>query len=99
MNRNYQKGSRFEREIVKILKENGISASRVPTSGIGGLGDVIISVGEKKYIAGCKVRKKLPNWLLSDLERFDFVFFKENWGKIFCMMPLEKLLYFLKKEV
>ena len=62
MNKNYQKGVRLEREIVKIFKENGYEAIR--TAGSHSSFDVILIKKTKDYnkvcfvaFVQCKVKK------------------------------------------
>lgn len=52
-----QKGDRFEREIVNILREQGIDAGRVPLSGAveGFPGDVFFDLPAGRFLGQCKV--------------------------------------------
>ncbi len=48
-----EKGKRGERELVRILRERGIEARRVPLSGSveGYEGDIVVKLGDRELVA------------------------------------------------
>tara|TARA_R100000789_G_scaffold59492_1_gene57112 strand:+ start:829 stop:1179 length:351 start_codon:yes stop_codon:yes gene_type:complete len=77
------KGARVERNIVNLLKENHIEASRVPLSGAAGgrfAGDVDIRHLGRKYRAECKARKNGTGFATINKWKGDndFLFLIEN---------------------
>ena len=76
------KGARVEREITKMLQDNGIDALKVPLSGAceGYKGDIAIRAGDDVLHCEVKARKNgagfttLENWLGDN----DFLFLKRN---------------------
>ena len=93
------KGARVEREIVKLLCEEGIDAERVPLSGAcGGSYSGDVRIGERK--AEVKSRKNgagfsvLEGWL----EGSDFLILKRNNRKPFVAMDWKMFVKILQSE-
>ena len=85
-NKSKDKGSRFEREIVKICKFWEIKAQRC-------WGSDGRSFGEKSdidvdYKIQAKVRKKIASWI-SPTKDVDAQIVKEDRGQIYIIMPFE----------
>lgn len=58
-----RKGYRLEHELEIKLKELGFTAQRVPLSGVGGLGDIIVN-GKKAEVKGrAEGFKSIYKWL------------------------------------
>ena len=99
-----KKGTRFERELIHILWENGFAAVRTPTSG-GGISypmpDIIAGNG-KKYIAiEVKMRNELPLYIseqqIKDLAMFSNLFGAE--AVIGLKLPRKKWKFFEIKQL
>lgn len=67
------KGSRFEREIVNLLKANGLDAYRIPLSGAsaGFKGDIQIRLGDKRLTLEAKSRGSGFKFIYDSLEGSD----------------------------
>lgn len=97
-----RKGTRFEREVVDRLEELGLNVKRVPLSGAGDIKGDILIYGETdnskyEFSCGCKVRHKLPEWMVRDLENFYCLFVKEDRGRIYVVLPVEEFAYLFKE--
>lgn len=91
------KGARFERLIVNILKESGLDAVRVPLSGatVFQKGDVILDdkvLELKHHESGFKS-------LYSFLEGADYLIVKQNMYDPLVTMRLVDFIYLYKKSV
>lgn len=96
-NKNKQKGSRFEAEIVKKAQDAGLYAMRCWGSNGRASGfteDVDGLIGDYKYQA--KVRKKLPNFCAIP-PGADITVFKEDRGTLYCMIPFGMFLDLVKQ--
>lgn len=91
------KGARVEREIVNLLKENGLFAERVPLSGAAGgsyTGDVRFGKSCANWVGEVKARKDgsgfktLDRWLGDN----DTLFLKKNNADIMVVLPLDRFL-------
>ena len=91
------KGARVEREIVNLLKENGLFAERVPLSGAAGgsyTGDVRFGKTCANWVGEVKARKDgsgfktLDRWLGDN----DTLFLKKNNADIMVVLPLDRFL-------
>jgi len=91
------KGARVEREIVNLLKENGLFAERVPLSGAAGgsySGDVRFGKSCANWVGEVKARKDgsgfktLDRWLGDN----DTLFLKKNNADIMVVLPLDRFL-------
>ena len=94
------KGARYERKIVNILREKNINASRVPLSGsAGGIfsGDIDIRLFGKKIRAEVKSRKNgsgfttINKWLGDN----DLLFCIANNQEAMAVMPISTLIKIL----
>jgi len=98
------KGNRFEREIVHIFNENGISAKRAWGSNGMALGltedvDVLIediSEGISKFKIQAKRRAALPKYL--KLGNCDAIVIREDREVPLIMMPLMDFLAMVKEK-
>ena len=87
------KGNRFEREIVNILKDQGMKAKRAWGSNGQSIGcheevDVLMW---KDFKIQAKVRKKIATFL-EPTEHVDAVFCKQDRGPILVIQTLDKWL-------
>jgi len=91
------KGARVEREIVNLLKENGLYAERVPLSGAAGgsyTGDVRFGSTCANWVGEVKARKNgsgfktLERWLGEN----DTLFLKKNNADIMVVLPFDRFL-------
>ena len=75
-----RKGNAFEREIVHMLQEAGISAKRVPLSGAvsGYKGDLRVTVGGLERCAECKRRARAFATLSAMLGSNDFLYVRDD---------------------
>jgi len=101
-NRQKDKGSRFERECVNVLKANGIEAKRVPLSGAaeGFKGDIIFSQTvpdegngyEVPWRGECKHRadgfKQIYGWIVDN----DCLFLKADRRETLVVLRLDKFV-------
>jgi len=89
-----QKGKRGEREIVRILREEGIDAKRVPLSGSTDFqkGDVVFSVEGYRMIAEVKFWAKRFSWLYKMLEGRDILFCRGDREEWLVVMRLDDWL-------
>lgn len=93
MNKQKEKGIRFEREVVAKLIELGHKAERARGSDGRALGrdqtvDVVI---DDLICASCKVRATIANYLMPP-KGCDIVVFKQDRGPIMAALPLEDYL-------
>ena len=96
------KGNRFEREVVKIVKESGLDAKRAWGSNGAALGmheevDVLIM---DSFKVQAKVRKKIASFLIPS-EHVASVICKQDRGEPLIIMRLEdwlKMAVLYKKE-
>ena len=101
-----RKGSRVERQIVKLHREAGVKAKRVPLSGAaeGFKGDIIVDLGmEENLIGEIKARraasgfKTIDKWLGDN----DLLFLKRDQRKPAVYMSwdtYEKLIKWIQKN-
>lgn len=97
------KGSRVEREIVHLHKDNNIDAKRVPLSGAveGYKGDIIISLPNKELVAEVKARKNgngfttIEKWLGDN----DILFLKRNNVKPLVVLPFNIYVELINNEI
>mgnify|MGYP003626748080 FL=1 len=95
--RSKQKGNRFEREVVNIAKDVGLTSERAYGSDGRALGenkevDVIIDSRAKKWRIQVKVRKKIANWIKPDPEVVDLQVVKEDRGEIYAVLPYKEFV-------
>lgn len=85
-----QKGDRFERELVNMAIERGLTAKRVPLSGATSFakGDVHITPGfdSTPWPGECKRRKALPQWIIDALGQHKFMAMRADHGE--CLIVL-----------
>jgi Holliday junction resolvase len=95
------KGSRVEREIVHLHKDNNIDAKRVPLSGAveGYKGDIIVSLPNKELVAEVKARKNgngfttIEKWLGDN----DILFLKRNNKESLVVLPFNVYINILSE--
>ena len=94
------KGSRVERELVNRLKDSGVTAQRVPLSGMcaGYKGDIELQVGGEPWVAEVKSRAQASGWRMVKvwLGENDLLFLREdgvkdplvvmNWNRFMDLM-------------
>ena len=98
-NKSKDKGSRFEREIVKLCEIWDVLCKRAWGSNGEALGmhaevDCLI---EGDFRVQAKVRKKLPKYLIPT-EEVDAVVFKQDRGEVLMLVRFEDWLYDKKQE-
>jgi hypothetical protein len=86
------KGYEFERSTVNDFRACGFECSRVPLSGAGEeKGDIRLKTGwDQVYKGEAKIRKSLPSYLTTALDAHDFTVFREDRGKSFVLITLER---------
>ena len=86
-----EKGKRGERELVRILREEGIEARRVPLSGSveGYEGDILVELGDRELVAEVKRRKDGFKSLYRWLEGRDLMFIRSDRHEWLVVMRLE----------
>jgi len=71
-NRNKEKGTRFENQLVKTAKDHGLFAYRVPLSGAGSIkNDVHIRVGREVWEIEAKKRANGFSFIYDNLDGAD----------------------------
>ena len=94
------KGAAFEREIVILARDFGLSAQRVPLSGATSYarGDVEIIPGfaEKPWTFECKRRRELPGWLLEALGDNAGLILRADRRDAVAIIPLTTLFELLR---
>jgi Holliday junction resolvase len=97
---NKLKGNRFEKEIVELLKRYGFKADRCwgsngKSRGLNEEVDIVadknINGKEYKFFIQCKSKKALPAYL-KPADDIHFQVFKENRGKAYMLIELDKLI-------
>lgn len=91
-----QKGNRFEREVVKLAQENGLTSKRAWGSNGMAMGmpeEVDVLIEDLKF--QCKSRKKLPKVFMIP-ECCDAVLLKENNIPPLVVIPLKVYLNMLE---
>tara|TARA_Y100000310_G_C19954877_1_gene478525 strand:+ start:150 stop:449 length:300 start_codon:yes stop_codon:yes gene_type:complete len=91
------KGNRFERLIVNMTKDIGISAKRAYASNGQSLGhheevDVLVNNNIKVQ---CKCRAKIAEWMIPN-ENVDIQVIKEDRGIPYAVLPYDKYLELIK---
>ena len=91
-----QKGDRFERLLVKTLREAGIDAGKVPLSGAveGFPGDVMIEDMNPALVCQCKhFAGSFKNlFTLAEKERFTIIFQPQSPTKVYLLLMLPVFL-------
>jgi Holliday junction resolvase len=89
------KGYRGEYNLVKMLKEQGVEAKRVPLSGATDFqkGDAIINEMKAEIKSRKSGFKRIYDWL----ENVDLLFIKADRKPYLVVMPLEKFIKLVKK--
>jgi len=100
-NRQKEKGSRFERDIVDKARVRDLTANRVPLSGSasGFKGDVHIKVGRETWVIEAKKRKSGFKFLYKHLEGADILVVGEDRNRALAVIDLEDLLDLLAKRL
>lgn len=100
-NRNKEKGSRFEREIVDKARLRELEANRVPLSGSasGFKGDVHIKIGRETWIIEAKKRASGFKFLYQHLEGADVLVVAEDRNRALAVLDLEDFLDLLARRL
>ena len=87
-----RKGYNYENELRLEFIEYGLECRRVPLSGSGDeKGDLVLTCGwGQKYSGEAKRRARLPSYLTSALDQHDFAVFREDRGRSFVLITLER---------
>jgi Holliday junction resolvase len=90
--RSKRKGYSYENELRLEFIEYGLECRRVPLSGAGDeKGDLVLTCGwGEKYRGEAKRRARLPSYLTSALDQHDFAVFREDRGRSFVLITLER---------
>ena len=90
-NRNKEKGTRFEVEVVAEAERFGLNAKRAWGSDGRSIGQhPEVDVIADTYLIQCKRRKELPQYLKPS-QHVDIQVFREDRGSTFALLPLEDL--------
>ena len=97
---NKKRGKNLERKVVKLYQERGWIAQRAWGSDGRALGlspgvDVEASLRYFQHVIQCKKKKKLAGYL-KPAECVDMVITEEDRGTMFAIVPLRKLLDWIK---
>lgn len=86
------KGYRYENELRLSFLDHGLECRRVALSGAGDeKGDLVLTCGWGERLTGeAKRRACLPSYLTSALASHDFVVFREDRGRTFVLLTLER---------
>ena len=95
----YQKGARFELEIVHFLEENGIPARRVPLSGASASMPDDVLIDDTKFRVECKRRKKLPKYLVEWLDSCGLGVMREDRGSQLWFMTQDIFIELLQAYI
>lgn len=100
-NRNKEKGSRFEREIVDKARLRELEANRVPLSGSasGFKGDVHIKKGRETWVIEAKKRASGFKFLYQHLEGADVLVVAEDRNRALAVLDLEDFLDLLARRL
>lgn len=99
-NRSLEKGKRGEREIVRILKERGIEAKRVPLSGSTEFqkGDVVLDVAGARHVAEVKLWNKGFEKLYKFLEGKDILFCRLDRREWLVLMRVDTFVDIIRRR-
>ncbi len=100
-NRQKEKGSRFEREIVDKARHRELEANRVPLSGsaAGFKGDVHIKIGRETWVIEAKKRASGFKFLYQNLEGADVLVVAEDRNRALAVLDLEDYLDLLAQRL
>jgi hypothetical protein len=88
-----RKGYRMEHEIEKILRDEGITAKRIPLSGASWLkGDIFIELLNKGYIGEVKARREGFKEIYKWLSDKDFLFLRADRKDFLIVMNIKTFL-------
>jgi|TARA_R100001530_G_scaffold47170_1_gene35450 hypothetical protein len=91
------KGSKFERDCVKIAKEYGLEAKRAWGSDGRSLGmEPEVDLVVDDYKVQCKIRKRIAKWILPE-QMVDIQLIRENYGEAYVIQPYDKWLEMVKR--
>ena len=87
-----RKGYRYENELRLEFLAHGLPCRRVALSGAGyEKGDIVVTCGwGETQIGEAKRRARLPAYLTRALEAQDFVVFREDRGRSFVLLTLDR---------
>ena len=99
-NRSKQKGTRFERECVKLHTDLEVRAERVPLSGAveGFKGDIRVYLDSTKFTGECKVGANRFASIYNYIADNDLLFIKRDRDVPLVCMTLEMYKYLLTRE-
>jgi len=100
-NRQKEKGSRFEREIVELARQRDMEANRVPLSGsaAGFKGDVHIKKGRETWVIEAKKRADGFKFLYQHLDGADILVVGADRKKPLAVLDLEDFLDLLSGKL
>lgn len=86
------KGYRYENELRLEFLAHGLECRRVPLSGAASeKDDLVLTTGwGEQYRGEAKRRACLPSYLTSALDSCDFTVFREDRGRSFVLITLER---------
>jgi Holliday junction resolvase len=88
-----RKGYRIEHNIEKILREEGITAKRIPLSGASWMkGDIFIELLNKGYVGEVKARKEGFKEIYKWLDGKDFLFLRADRKDFLIVMNIKTFL-------
>lgn len=92
-----RKGAQGERNIVNLLKANGLTAKRISMMETGGIdkGDIEVNFTGILQKAQVKVGKQIPKFIYDALADYPFLFMKGDRKRWIVTMPLEQLILLL----
>ncbi len=91
------KGNKFEREIVRTIKDAGFDGERAYASDGRSLGenekvDVRATIKGKKYLIQAKIRKQIAKWIIPDTDSVDIQIIRQDRGEPLVVQPLSAWL-------
>ena len=99
-NRQKQKGSRFESDCVKVAKDHGLNAYKVPLSGAGTIkNDIHIKVGRTLWEVECKKRNDSFKFLYKNIEPADILLVASDRKKTLAVIRYEDLCDLLAGKI
>lgn len=99
-NRQKEKGSRFERELVETAKKHGLESYRVPLSGAGSIkNDVHIKVGRTLWEIEAKKRANGFKFIYDNIDGADILVIGADRKKPLAVLDYEDLCDLLAGKI
>lgn len=90
------KGAQFEGQVVRLAKEHGLKADRVPASDAAPVanGGILITptFADRPWRGECKRRKELLAWLVTALDGCDLVALRADRDEAVALISLRTLM-------